>query len=292
MRAIRKPVQEPLSVYQLCINSISNKEVSGRLAHVSNDIELAAANYDLMASKQMLYTISSTSCKENEIALGNVTRKELNDTYSIHLSRSGKPARRIYDELRFGLNQLCPFCGFSQVATLDHYLAKSKYPQFSVLPSNLVPACSDCNTGKGAKIIATAEEQVLHPYFDHEKFIDEQWLYAEVRQTSPVATVRFFVESPDEWDNISKARVKSHFKEFNLSRRYSIQAADEIVNIGGLLSNLCGAENSSSIEHFIKIELEARAKTHAERHINSWTTAMYQALANSDWYCKTGFRLL
>jgi len=290
MRAIKKPSQEPLYVYQLCISRIVNGDIKERLNQVSKDIELAAVDYDLMASTQKLYAISPINCGEDDIALGRVTRKELNNTYKNQMRRRGKPARRIYDELLFAPNQICPFCGLSQVATLDHYLPKSKYPQFSVLPSNLVPACQDCNSGKGAKITATPEEQVLHPYFDHDHFIDEQWLYAEVKQTSPVV-IRFFVQPPNKWDNTSQARVENHFKEFDLSRRYSIQAADETISICSLLTISYAGIDNSLAKQFIKEELKTHAKVHAEQHINSWKTAMFQALADSEWYCKAGFRL-
>lgn len=50
----------------------------------------------------------------------------------------------------------CPFCGqlletsgktVSDVPTadLDHFFPKSKYPQFALLPQNLIPTCMECN---------------------------------------------------------------------------------------------------------------------------------------------------
>lgn len=42
----------------------------------------------------------------------------------------------------------CPFCGISELSTLDHYLPKELYPEFSVFPKNLVPSCAVCNTRK------------------------------------------------------------------------------------------------------------------------------------------------
>ena len=50
----------------------------------------------------------------------------------------------------------CPFCGQlletsgkanSEVPTadLDHFFPKSKYPQFALLPQNLIPTCMECN---------------------------------------------------------------------------------------------------------------------------------------------------
>ncbi len=62
----------------------------------------------------------------------------------------------------------CPMCGSHHHGTLDHYLPRDSFPEFSILPSNLVPACPYCNSSvkkalyKGAR----SPERFIHPYFD------------------------------------------------------------------------------------------------------------------------------
>ena len=234
MRALATPNYSPKTVYETCINSIANTDLRDRLNLVTPNILVAAGDYEQKAKAKQLYSIPPNNCKNHEIALGGVTKKELKDVYSSHMVDRAKPARAIYDLL---LSQAprCPFCGFGQVSTLDHYLPKTKYPQLSVLPLNLVPSCKDCNTGKSTAIATKAEEQSLHPYFDHQNFIDDQWLYAEVRKTKP-ATIYFFVKAPEQWDNISKTRVQSHFNAFNLALRYSLEAGNEMVSLRDTLA--------------------------------------------------------
>ncbi|TRW17729.1 HNH endonuclease [Glacieibacterium frigidum] len=62
----------------------------------------------------------------------------------------------------------CPMCGSPTIGTLDHYLPRDEFPEFSVLPCNLVPACGLCNSGaKGKTFKGTAPpERFLHPYFE------------------------------------------------------------------------------------------------------------------------------
>jgi 5-methylcytosine-specific restriction endonuclease McrA len=287
MRALVTPNYDPKIVYQECINSIQKDcNLRARLNEVTDNIIDAATDYEQKAKAQLLYSIPQNNCENNEIALGEVTKKELKDVYSLHMVVREKPARVIYNSL---LSQSplgkCPFCGFGHASTLDHYLPKSKYPQFSVLPFNLVPCCKDCNTGKSTAIATTAEGQSLHPYFDHQNFIDDQWLYAEVIQTTP-AFIRFFVKAPDHWDDISKARVKAHFRNFNLNLRYSVEASSELVSLRDVLVSYCqlGSE-------WVRKHLGIEAKSSTSQHSNSWKTAMYQALVASDWYCDGGFRL-
>jgi hypothetical protein len=70
-------------------------------------------------------------------------------------------------ELRSGASGACPMCGSDGNGTLDHYLPKSEYPEFSFFSLNLVPACFRCNTLRSAKYAGQqADERPLHPYYD------------------------------------------------------------------------------------------------------------------------------
>ena len=285
MRAIAAPSYDAQTVYQTCINSISDAVLLGRLNLVTNSVVLAAQVYDQKASTKQLYTITPNHSSNDCLVVGSVTKKELKDVYSVHMLGRAKPARMLYDQLlsKAPLGR-CPFCGFGQASTLDHYLPKSKYPLVAVVPNNLVPACKDCNTGKSAAIAVTEESQCLHPYFDHQHFVTEQWLFAEVVPTIP-ATLRFYVAPPPHWDGVSKKRVQSHFNDFKLGRRYSLEVIPQLACLRDTLStyqSMLGAEG-------VKLHLQIEASSNFKLHKNSWQTAMYQALATSDWYCNGGF---
>lgn len=46
--------------------------------------------------------------------------------------------------------------------------------------------------------------------------------------------------------------------------------------------------NSSSTD--IQQELQKKAIVSQSRHLNSWESSLYQALSQSQWYCRGGFR--
>ncbi|MHB1494023.1 MAG: hypothetical protein ACYCR3_12755 [Acidithiobacillus sp.] len=279
------PYLDPREVYQICINSISDENLRNRLNVLTGDIIVAATDYQERGAAKQLYTIPPNNCGNDDIALGAVTKKELKSVYSSHMVDRAKPAREIYDSLlsRAPLGR-CPFCGIGHASTLDHYLPKTKYPQLSVVPLNMVPSCKDCNEGKGAEIATTAGAQSLHPYFDHQNYIDDQWLYAEVIQTRP-ATILFFTKAPDVWDDISKTRVQSHFSDFKLASRYSVEASNQVACLRDSLSLYRELLGVNGVRQHLRIE----AQTHSQQHSNSWQTAMFQALADCDWYCDDGF---
>lgn len=285
MRAMISPNEDSCVVYRTCINSIANENLRNRLNALTNNIGVAAGDYQQRATAKQLYTLPPNNCNNNEIVLGAVTKKELKDVYSSHMVSRTKPARVIYDLLlsRAPLGR-CPFCGMGHASTLDHYLPKTKYPQLSVVPLNLVPSCKDCNKAKSTAVATIAGAQSLHPYFDHQSFINEQWLFAEVIHTVP-ATVRFYVQAPDLWDDISKARVQAHFRDFELALRYSVEASNQIACLRDTLSRYRELLGVEGIRQHLMIEAQA----YGQQHRNSWQTAMFQALAGSHWYCDDGF---
>jgi len=145
---------------------------------------------------------------------------------------------------------------------------------------NLVPCCKDCNTGKGSSFTNVKEEQALHPYYDD--FTNEQWLFAEVLETSPLS-IRFSVNAHTNWTDVSKARVEAHFIEYDLKNRFSVEATNEVAKI-----------NSSFMLYTLnkrlrKKQLKKEFLNLKKLHLNSWESALYQALAESDWYCREGY---
>ena len=98
-----------------------------------------------------------------------------------------------------GKSKLCPVCGSQSGATLDHYLPKTTYPEYSAYSWNLIPACFDCNTHHSDTCSGTApNERMIHPYYD--KFVDQRILSVDI--TSPywgakVSFVPFGVKGAD-----------------------------------------------------------------------------------------------
>jgi len=285
MRAMIAPNEDPKGVYQTCVSGVADAQLSARLHAISDAIGYAASDYEQRGEDKRLYTLPANNCGADEVVMGDVTKKELKSVYSTYMVGKTKPARVVYDSLLSRApHGRCPFCGLGYASTLDHYLPKTTYPQFSVLPLNLIPSCKDCNTGKSTIVATQAGAQILHPYFDHQDFVDEQWLFAEVVKTRP-ATIRFYVQPPAHWDSISKERVEAHFRDFKLASRYSVEASDQIACLRDTLSQYRELLGPCGVRQHLAIE----AQTYIQQYKNSWQTAMFQALSQSDWYCDGGF---
>ncbi|MFJ4259973.1 hypothetical protein ACIP01_23860 [Pseudomonas monteilii] len=80
----------------------------------------------------------------------------------------------------------CPMCGSMLSGTLDHILPKNSYPEFSVFSQNLVQACL-CNTMRSESLVGSANERILHPYFD--ECLSERLIQAHFEDLGPVPRV-------------------------------------------------------------------------------------------------------
>lgn len=278
MRVITKPSDNPKSVFTTCISKVRNNNLKNRLLSVVNLVEVAAVNYNQEAINKSWFNIGT------HVDVGGVvTQGEMEKVYTGRMVGKKSPGRPIYNKIRVSADQnICPFCAQRPVSTLDHYLPKSEFPSLVVVPYNLVPACSDCNKIKNADVPYDAESQTLHPYYDD--VTSEQWLFANIIQTTP-ASIEFFVRPPNNWEQVLKDRVSNHFKIFELSILYVPQAAVELSNIRGQMIKLYAQAGEYAVRDYLQEAADSREISHK----NSWQTAMYQALASSEWYYCGGF---
>lgn len=162
----------------------------------------------------------------DENTISPVKHKDLEGLYDDKLVKG--PARYIYDEILVNAKSKgCCFCTHEEPTELDHYLAKTKFSEFSVNPLNLIPACHRCNKAKRDYSPSNLENSFIHPYF--ENIADELlWLKAKIiyQDDSPVIEYSIF----ENLDSDQRSRFEFQFYKLELHERYSRQAAREISN--------------------------------------------------------------
>lgn len=191
------------------------------------------------------------------------------------------PSRKVYDQLMaLPHHSNCPYCGLGQVFTLDHFLAKSRYPQFSVLCENLIACCETCNkTMSGG--LTTADNIALHPYYEDAAIESTTWLSATLNETAP-ASVSYQVTPVAAWTPELARRVTNHFDQLKLAARYAVAAANELASIASVLG-LVGTSAD------IQLHLASWSQGLTQHSRNSWKAALYRALAASNWYVSGGY---
>lgn len=277
MKRVPRPSQCAKETFQTTISRVREKDLKVRLTSIEDRIYAAAQDYAALAPVPNLHTIATMAM------VGGVSKDELIKNYDIRFAKKSSPGHDIYDGIKsLPDGAICPYCNHRDISTLDHFLPKAHFPVFAVAPDNLIGACSDCNKKKGDKRSTSLAQTFLHPYF--EDISNIQWLYAEVIQ-SPMVSVRFYVLPPHEWNADLSQRTMYQFETLCLASLYAKQAAREMNDIReGLKIHF----NNNGPEKVFR-ELLHQWNSRRKNQINSWQTALYEALKNSEWYWQGGF---
>lgn len=114
----------------------------------------------------------------------------------------------------------CPYCGNPLIPdTLDHFLPKDDWPEYSILANNLVPQCRSCAPIKGSRYYST---DALCAMFMHPMYCDA---LASVRfkidisfpATKPIFEIEFSAAEGTAPTDV--ARIVLHLKKLEVKRR-------------------------------------------------------------------------
>jgi len=281
MMKLQTPIRTFDNSIDACLEGITGNAAL-REALIASKADLLAVEpvYRSAASRGELFTIPPVEedADDEAVVIGSLRRSELIKLYEQYLVPRGKPGRSVYSDLLNAALEECPFCGGIGVPnTLDHFLAKSRHPSFSILPFNLVPSCRDCNMGeKGGGAASLAEEVLLQPYIDKDMFYKEQWVFASYEADPPDEPGRFvyFVRTPERWDATDVARAEHHFKTFNLAHKYGLKAAQALATVKAQAEVMI----ARGLVYADVREIILQPGIERAPFPNHWQTGMFQAL--------------
>lgn len=180
----------------------------------------------------------------------------------------------VLEKLRERTLQMCPACGEDGTPnTLDHYLPKSSFPDFSVTAVNLSPMCDKCQGKKLEQVLSDDGERLfLHPYFD--SFLDQQVI--KLRIGEPYSAPASMELNPSE--NLSKELqelVSRHITSLGINTRYYHFFREQYTHLLGSAADIRDAELEMR-QQLVLFRNKARRKS-----VNSWGHIFYDSvLAN------------
>lgn len=281
MKRLTDPQHGVQKAVEKCIEGITgNRDLKEKLQSNKRNLIFFESQYLAAASAGKLFKLApvDTTITKDPVVLGEMRKSELIKVYQQYFVPEKKPAREIYDALMNAALEKCPFCGgIGTPRNLDHYLPKTWFPQFAIMPRNLVPSCLDCNLGEKSESFAKSDdEQVIQPYVDDERFFERQWIfaqYAEPNDGSP-GQFRYFVQAPLEWCEVDKRRVDAHFRKFGLAKRYAVKAAEGLGTTLAQIQRLkCMGLDGQTI-----CDVLLRPGVDRAPFVNHWQTGKFQAL--------------
>lgn len=277
MRSLTPPVDTFESVFQLCLNATKDPDLKARLAVIAEELSQSGASYHENATMALLHLVPRLE------SVGAVSKAELKELYNTHMSSSNGAARAVYDRIRNAVpNNRCPLCGVGSVAHCDHHLPKARYPDLSVLPINLVPACHFCNDTKKSKYPALVGQQTFHPYYDHH-LLAATWVRATLNPGPPPVLI-FDTNPPVTWSPTDKQRVQRHFEVCGLAITFTTNANDELPIIRERLILQASRGGVNAVQQFLNEERDLH-----QTRPNSWQYATYRTLASDPWFVNSGY---
>lgn len=217
-----------------------------------------------------------------------VSQKEaLTHTYTVDTD----PLATLRSEILGGISVVrCPFCGIGESSTIDHYLPKEIYPEFSIYSKNLVPSCGYCNNRKRTQILEAGTDirMFLHPYYDRIPTLD--FLSLRVKMEDDALILTFRVTRPQGMKKRVFSHIDNHFRSLGLADRYRKMSFD---HLGGWYPALRRAYGQQANAMRVSKKLLEMARDSEEaRGPNFWHTKLYLALSSCKEFCDGGFEVI
>jgi 5-methylcytosine-specific restriction endonuclease McrA len=285
MKKLNRPNVNASTLLSECMNGIGKPAIQEHYTLHRGHLDKGIADYEQASLDVSWCNLPRVPNKEKERrVVGTLTKEELTKLYSNYMVPKRAPARARYDQILVAANGKCPFCaGIGHAETLDHFLPKANFPLYSVVPENLVPCCRDCNTGKSNAFATASDSQTIHPYTDAQHFFVQKWTTATVTRTNPVS-VQFAAMPPLDWADADRNRAICHFNEYDLAKRYSIEASTEIASVIYLRGSIFRDHPPAGFQEYL-----AECGMDPTLPINGWRRTLYTALSQTDWFYRATF---
>lgn len=265
-------------------NIVKTKKKKKKVILYGVEIKGRAFNYSSLYGKMKIkYELFDTNLHQLEILdTGTFTKDEKDALHHCYTS----PTKALNDlkeliissQTPFYQNK-CAYCGIGGIDSMDHYVPKEKYPEYSVHPFNLVPSCSKCNSKKSDLFIKNNCREIFNPYCDKE---ERQVLKLTFNQGNSPKSITFKI---DFRHNI----YKEHIARLEIIKKYESEAINIFSNLTGMLiSEFYGfSHDSSSLANFnrnMKKQVEKYIlDVKNERGINSIDYLVNKAFYNSEY---------
>lgn len=272
------------SIPLLAVNSTDVFDEIAAAKQPPRRIQMQAARAQIIAAYQVYEDAAPDVGGLDEAPLTDQQKEAMRHAYTVET----KPMTTLRGDLLKTISVArCPFCGISESATLDHYLPKEHYPEFSIFPKNLVPSCAVCNTRKRDRILdaGTNVRMFLHPYYD--LIPDMAFLTVRVRMEADALILSYRLTLPAGMTLQTFQHLEAHFNALDLADRYRRMGLE---HLGGQYPALCRAYGPG--EDAIRVTeklIEGAEDFEVVSGPNYWLAKLYRALAGNNNFCDGGF---
>lgn len=271
MKKLIPPTLDAESIYQFIKDNSHSEEKKKKLEHFQSYVFERYLTYDTL--KNNLEGITSSTIIDTE------DKDALHSCYTRNSKGflEGAVVTKIIKAQSAQHKQNCPYCGLDKPRTIDHYLPKGKFPEFSVFPPNLIPCCGYCNQKKSSTWLTNGKRHFLNLYFD-EIPSDIPFLFAEMeyREGELVPSCTFTIENKHNIDHELFELIVQHYTRLQLLNEFSESVEERLSSIQDEI-----VHNPETIED-IKDALVRKYHTNVRKFgLNHWESSFLKSLINT-----------
>jgi len=197
----------------------------------------------------------------------NQNKADLLKLYTSKNSRLVKLKNSVTTVLDNRAMNTCQYCTIAPIGSLDHIVPKDEFPEFSVNPKNLLPACTTCNSHKNQNWKENNSTLFLNLYTD--TLPNEQYLFVDL-VVSPN-----YIEPTFELRNVNNINadffqlLKSHYSRLHLPERFKKESHKVISELTNLISASKNLLSKDQIIELVQNKIDEDKKTFGSNNFKS-----------------------
>lgn len=229
-------------------------------------------------NKNKLHSLLIDYIKENgnpeKINISNIFSNDKEKFHNLYLNPKNTVKDKIIDVLKDHDLNYCPFCGnLGNPFTLDHYLPKENFPEYSIFSKNLVPMCGECQLHKSTKTIDKNNKRIfIHPYYDN--FAEKELLILKINFPYDQGTT-FNLHVSNDLETAEKDICSRHFEELKIEKRYLRFFKGEYIRLKKLILKKNNNNFSLKLIDSFLLDILDRAELNS---INQWEAIFYRSV--------------
>lgn len=269
MKNLKPYSEDCFKVYKEAVeNKNKNKDI---LLNIQDKIE---SQFDIYSGKfrdKKLYEITSLAFSEEE-------KGSLIDLYKYRSVIIQKIKGFILDIQERTINNTCQYCTINAVNTLDHFIPKQSFPEFSVNPLNLFPCCSECNSKKSNLWLDNNRHLFLNLYLD--ELPNKKYLIADFDFQDDIPMVTFSLNNSENIDSRTYEVIESHFIRLDLLKRMRKESNEKITDIINAIKGSYKLNSDiDSVKSAIRETEEDNKKAYGYNH---WKSVLILSIIEKD----------
>lgn len=223
-------------------NSSLDPDFKNRVNLLTPNVKVLYGNFDITHNSN-----NHVSLTPNGYA--NQEKADLLKLYTSGNSSLVKLKNNITTVLDNRAMNTCQYCTIAPVGSLDHIVPKDEFPEFSVNPKNLLPACTTCNSHKNENWKVNNKTIFLNLYTDI--LPSEQYLFVDLIVSENNVQPTFQLRNINNIDLDFYELLENHYSRLQLPQRFKRESHKVISELTNLISAGSHLLNENQIKELV-----------------------------------------